>query len=342
MNDKELRERIKARNLAGCYIFAGEEDYLKRYYLASLRTAAVSDETFATFNHLVLDGKEGSFDAVIEAIKAPPMMEDFKFIEWRYPTFSSMREAELTAFEEVIELLSEYDYAVLAFLASEGDIDLGTEKKPGKFVRRFGKSVNILNFPKSTDTQLISWLKKHFEAEGIISSRDTLEGLIFRSGRAMDVLANEVAKLSAYLKATGRDTLTPTDVSEVASSTIECDTYALNNAILERNKPAAFLALDEMKRERQDPTMILGMMARTYSELLAVTSMLEGGIPQAEVESATGMHPYKVKNYIRASKLFKPGASAAILNELSRVDVDAKYGGVSGYTAIEIFISKCL
>lgn len=342
MTDKELRERIKARALGGCYVFAGEEDYLKRYYLSALREAAVSDPTFATFNHLCLDGKEGSFDAVMEAIKAPPMMEDFKLIEWRYPGFASMKEADLSAFEEVIALLFEYDYAVLAFIVAEDDIDLGTERRPGKFARRFGDKVNILNFPKSTDAQLLAWLKKHFDKEGIVSTREALEGLIFRSGRSMDVLANEVVKLSAYLKTRGRDTLTPLDVTEVASSTPECDTYALTDAILTRNKPAAYLALDEMKRERQDPTMIMGMMAKTYSELLTVTAMLEGGTPQAEVERTTGIHPYKVKSYIRASKLFKAGAPAAILNELSRVDVGAKYGGVSGYTAIEMFVAKCL
>ncbi len=342
MTDKELKERIKERRLGGCYVFAGEEDYLKRYYLSALRDAALTDPTFLTFNHLVIDGKDGSFEGVIEAIKAPPMMDEFKVIEWRYPAFSSMKEAELGAFEEAVALLSEYDYAVLAFLVAEGDIDLGTEKRPGKFMKRFGKSVNILNFPRSTDAQLLSWLNKHFGAEGISASRDALEGLIFRSGRSMDVLANEVEKLSAYLKARGRDALTGADVTEVASSTPECDTYALTDAILTRDKAAAYLALDEMKRERQDPIMIMGMMARAYSELLTVSTMLEGGISQAGIESATGMHPFKVKSYIKAKSLYKPGAPAAILGELSRVDVGSKYGGVSGYTAIEMFIAKCL
>lgn len=342
MTDKELRERIKERRLGGCYVFAGEEDYLKRYYLSALRDAALTDQTFLTFNHLVIDGKDGSFDAVAEAIKAPPFMDDFKLIEWRYPSFSSMKEAELSAFEETTALLSEYEYAILAFLVAEGDIDIGTEKRPGKFVKRFDKVVNILNFPRSTDAGLTSWLAKHFSAEGITASREVLAGLIFRSGRSMDVLANEVEKLSAFLKVRGRDTLMAEDVSMVASSTPECDTYALTDAILSRNKAAAYLALDEMKRERQDPIMIMGMMAKTYTELLTVVTMLDSGISQAGIETATGMHPYKVKSYIKAKSLFKPGAPAAILGELSRADVGSKYGGVSGYTAIEMFVAKCL
>ena len=128
----------------------------------------------------------------------------------------------------------------------------------------------------------------------------------------------------------------------MCSSTPESDTYALSNAILDRNKKAAFAALDEMKRQRLDCTMIVGMMAKTYSELLAVVSLKDDGVDTAEIESTTGIHPYKVKSYIRASRLFKSGAPAAILGELSRVDVGMKYGGSMGYTAIEMFISKCL
>jgi DNA polymerase-3 subunit delta len=158
----------------------------------------------------------------------------------------------------------------------------------------------------------------------------------------MDTLANEVAKLSSYLKANGRSALTPEAVREVASSTPEADTFALSNAILDRNKKAAFDALSDMKRQRSEPTVIVGMMAKTYSELLAVTMLKEDGLDQAKIEAALGIHPFKVKSYLKAARLFKAGAPRAILDELSRVDVGMKFGGVLGYTAIEMFIAKCL
>ena len=276
------------------------------------------------------------------AVKAPPMFEEYKLVEWRYPAFSKMKESELAAFEETLDMLPEYDYTVLAILVADDDVELGTEKKPGKFERRFSKKAKIFNFPRSTEAQLMSWLKKHFEKEGIAVSAESLSALLFRSGKVMDVLLSEVIKLSSYLKANGRNVLTARDVAEVASSTPECDTYALSNAILERNKRAAFAALDEMKRQRQDPLMVLGMMSRSYSELLTVTMMLESGMGQSDLEAQLKIHPFRIKAYIKASKLFKKGAAAAILDELSRVDVGAKFGGVSGYTAIEIFIAKSL
>ena len=342
MLEKELRDRIRTGALSGCFLLAGEEDYLKRYYLGEIRRAVVSDEAFATFNHIVFDSADMTMAALLDAVKAPPMFADLKLIEWRYPAFSKMREGELKALEDILDALPDYDYTVIAIIAAADEVELGSEKKPSKFARRFRDKMNLCNFERSGDTQLLAWLKRHFDKEGISVTRESLEAMVFRSGRSMDILHAEVEKLSAYLKSRDRDSLTAHDVAEVCSSTPESDTFALSNAILDRNKRAAFAALEEMKRQRLDCTMIVGMMAKTYSELLTVVCLKDDGVDVSEIESTTGIHPYKVKSYMRASKLFKAGAPAAILGELSRVDVGMKYGGIMGYTAIEMFISKCL
>ena len=342
MQEKDFKAALESHTLRGCYLFAGEEDYLKRYYLSKLREAVVTDEAFAAFNHILFDGQDTSLAALLDAVKAPPMFTEQKLIEWRYPSFLKMKESDLRTLEEILDALPEYDYTVIGIIVADGEVDLGTEKRPGKFAKRFKDKINILSFAKSNETQLLSWLKRHFDKERIEVTRESLEALLFRSGKSMDILASEVVKLSSYLKANGMTSLTPEVVREVASSTPEADTFALSNAILDRNKKAAFDALSDMKRQRSEPTVIVGMMAKTYSELLAVTMLKEDGLDQAKIETALGIHPFKVKSYLKAARLFKPGAPRAILDELSRVDVGMKFGGVLGYTAIEMFIAKCL
>ena len=342
MQEKDFKAALESHTLRGCYLFAGEEDYLKRYYLSKLREAVVTDEAFAAFNHILFDGQDTSLAALLDAVKAPPMFTEQKLIEWRYPSFLKMKESDLRTLEEILDALPEYDYTVIGIIVADGEVDLGTDKRPGKFAKRFKDRINILSFAKSNETQLLSWLKRHFDRERIEVTRESLEALLFRSGKSMDILASEVVKLSSYLKANGMTSLTPEVVREVASSTPEADTFALSNAILDRNKKAAFDALSDMKRQRSEPTVIVGMMAKTYSELLAVTMLKEDGLDQAKIETALGIHPFKVKSYLKAARLFKPGAPRAILDELSRVDVGMKFGGVLGYTAIEMFIAKCL
>lgn len=342
MELNDFKARLKSGEVAGAYIFSGEEDYLKRYYLSALREKAVTDEAFATFNHAVYDGEDVDFASVRDDVLSPPMFERYKMIEWRYPDFDSMKESELAELDKLLDLVKDTDYAVLAFLVSEGDIDLGTPKKASKFVKRFGDRINILNFNKSTDAQLLAWLKRHFDAEGVEVTPEVLGALIFRAGHSMTVLNNEVIKLCMLAKARGQSAITVSDVEMAASSTPECDTFAFSNAILDRNKRGAFIALEEMKSRRLDPIMILGMMAKTYTDLVSVVLMLGDGINPNDIQTATGMNAYRLKLYTQAAKRFTPEKAKNILAELARVDTGAKYGGVTGYTAIELFVAKCL
>ena len=342
MDIASLKANLKSGNLSGVYLFSGEEDYLIRYYLKALREKVVGDEAFAVFNNPVYDGEEIDFAAIIEAVKSPPMMSDYKLIEWRHADFTRLKEGELESLEELISACEEYGYSIVAFTAVEDGVDFGTAKKPSAFIKRFDKSMNILRFEKSTENQLYAWLKKHFDSRGVTVTLDTVKALVFRSGRSMDVLVGEVEKLCALALSRGKNTVTPEDVNEVASSTPECDTFALSNAILDRNRHRAYLALEEMKLRRVDHAVIMGMIARTFDDLTAVSHLLDEGLGATEIEEVLGMNKYKLKMYITAAKRYGTERLSEIISDLAIADAGSKYGGVTGYCAVELFISRNL
>ena len=344
MDTNDFKEVLKSGNPSGIYIFAGEEEYLVRYYLKSLRNAICSDEAFAIFNNPVFDGEEIDFAAIFEAVKAPPMMSDYKLIEWRHADFTSLKEAGHTEFEELVELCKEHPYSVVAFTAVEDGFDFGTQNKPSAFIKKFGKmqGLNILRFDKSSENQLYSWLKKHFDHHGVSVTLDTVKALVFHAGKSMDTLAGEVEKLSALAHARGKSTVTVEDVNEVASSTPECDTFALSNAILERNRQKAYLALEEMKIKRVDPLVAMGMVARTFDDLTSVAHLLDEGRGLTEIHSVLSMNEYKLKIYAAAAKRYGADRLGKIVESLAKADAGAKFGGVTGYTAVELFISQNL
>ena len=344
MDTNDFKEALKSGKLSGVYIFAGEEEYLVRYYLKSLRDAIGIDDAFAVFNNPVFDGEEIDFGAIAEAVKAPPMMADFKLIEWRHADFNALREQGQAQLEELVSLCEEHSYSIVAFTAGGDGLDFGTQNKPSAFIKKFGKlqGINILRFEKSTENQLYAWLKRHFEAHGVSVTLDTVKALVFRSGRSMDVLAAEVEKLAALAHARGKDTVTPEDVGEVASSTPECDTYALSNAILERNRQKAYFALEEMKIKRVDPIAAMGMIARTFDDLTVVAHLLDEGRGMNEIKALLGMNEYKLKIYMSAAKRYGAERLSKIVESLAKADSGAKFGGVTGYTAVELFISQNL
>ncbi len=338
----ELKNRLKTGNISGWYIFAGDEDYLKKYYLGELRNAAITDEVFAPFNHVVYDGADIDFASVAEAIKSPPMMGEYKLIEWKFAVLDSLKEGERTALEALFELKEEYPYAIFAIMPTAEGFDTGTAKRPSKLYSRLSRGFDISVFPKSGEQQLIAWLKRHFEAEGIEAPRAALDALLFRSGRSMEVLNNEVIKLSSYVKMNGRSALEPSDVELIASPTVECDAFALSNAVIEKNVERAYLALTDLKQRRVEPPVIVAMLERTYADLASVALLLDEGSGAADIESMLKFHPFKTKLYIGAAKKLGAKRLAESLADLRRLDAASKSGGITGYGAIEMFVTTHL
>ena len=340
MELNEFKARLKSGELTGWYIFSGEEDYLKKYYLKSLRDAVVTDDAFALFNHVSYDGADIDFGDVAEAIKSPPMMGDYKLIEWKFANLDAMKESEKSALEALFALKEDYPFSIFAIMTTSDGFDAGTPKRKSKLAVRLADGFEIINFDKSTDSQLLAWLKKHFTAEGVATDVGTLNALLFRSGRSMEVLNNEVTKLACYVKANGRSVATEKDVTEVCSSTVECDAFALSNAVIEKNISKAFLALTDLKQRRIEPPAVIAMLEKTYSELLSVSILLDEGKDSQDIESILKLHPFKAKLNINAAKKIGTKKLAASLDELGKIDAASKSGGLSGYGVVEMFITK--
>lgn len=340
MTVTELKNKIKTADIGGAYIFSGEEDYLKKYYLSEIANICCPDEAFSLFNRVTFDGADIDLAEISEAIKAPPMMSDAKLIEWKYPDLDKMKESDKKTLISIAETLADYPYITLVLFSDTNGFDPGTVKRPSKNAKLFSKAFNLINFEKSTDAQLIGWLRRHFEAEGIACDSDTLSALIFRSGHSMSVLSGEVKKLSAYAKANTLSAITKKEVDFVASPTLECDAFALSGAITDKNRERAFLALLDMQMRRIDAGAVLATLARSFGELVTVALLLEEGNDAKDIEGILGWNQYKIKICINSAKKWGLARLSSATARLRELDAQSKSGGISGYKAVEIFICR--
>ena len=342
MELSKLKARI-ADAPEGFFIFSGEEEYLKRYYLDELLARIVPDEFLRPFNYTLFDGPDIDFGALTDAITSPPMMSDRKLVVWKWAELDHLREGGRVALEELARGREAYDKVTFVIVVSADGFDVGNlPKRPSKLYTRLGASYDIVHFPPSTDAQLASWLKRHFDAEGISVDAPTLRALLFRTGHAMDDLYQEVKKLTYFARANGRDSVDVQMVESVSSTTAECDAYALSNAILERDHALAYRALSVLKKERTDPIMILGMLSRSFSELYAVGKLVEEGERAERIGEILHMPLFKVKLTVGATRRYGVQDLLSALEELSVMDERAKSYGSTGYAAIESFLAKRL
>lgn len=340
MTVTELKAKIKSQDLGGAFIFCGEEDYLKKYYTNEIVKICCPDEAFSLFNRIVFDGSDVDIAEIAEAIKAPSMMSDYKLIEWKYPDIEHMSESEKKLLIELGESLGDYPSVVfILFTDAEGFLP-GTSKRPSKLALKFGKAYNVVNFEKSTDAQLVGWLKRHFDAENIKTEADTLSALIFRSGHSMETLHGEVKKLSAYAKANTLPAITKSEIELVASPTLECDAFALSAAITEKNRDKAFFALRDMIGRRVEPGAVLATLSRSFGELVTVSLLLDEGMGYSDIEKLLEWNQYKIKICINAAKRWGTQKLSLATSRLRALDAESKSGGVAGYKAIEMFICE--
>ena len=342
MTVTELKAKLKSANPFGWYIICGEEEYLKKYYRKEIKNLVVADgDPFAPFNHSIFDGgADFELAAFIEAVKSPPMMSEHKLIEWQFADLDKLKDKDVGRLCELASSKEEYPYATVIISALPDGFDQGTQKKPTKLYKSLSEVFDILNFEKSSDAQLAVWIQKHFLSEGLSASKDACMAILMRVGHSMKALAFEIDKLSCYAKAHGLIEITQAEVADICSTSIESEAFAISNAIIEKNTEKAFLALQDMKLQRIDAGAVLSQLAKTYADLMSVSLFSEEGKSTADIAAIMKFHPYKLGLYMTAAKKLGSKKIADSLSSLIKTDASSKSGGISGYEAVEIFITQ--
>ena len=339
MQLSELKERIKKGSVFGVYLFAGEEDYLKRHYLGEIRRLLITDESLAPFTHFVFEGASLDLSKLSDAVSTPSFFGDGKLVEWHHAELDKMSEKDISAliaFAEQVKAAA--DTTVVFFTTPEG-FDIGTERRPSKLAKRLDGELSVIDFRRSTEGQLSSWIVRHLSAEGLSASPSLSRFMIERIGHSMDLLSSEIDKLICYAKANGLTAVSEREVDFVCIKTVESDAFSLSNALLDGKTEDAYRYLGDMKRRKLDPIVILSQLARLYGDMLAVALLLEEGMTQKQIAAHLKMHEYKAGLYVRAAK--KSGI-AALENKLTLcAELDASMkNGTPSYNGLERLVAE--
>ncbi len=342
MTVAELKNLLKANDLARLFIFAGEEDYLKRHYLKELHRKILTDDTLAVFNHVVGEGEVIDFRMLSDALETPPMMADMKLLEWHLANIDRMKEDDLSSLKELADRCREAQSACIVIRVDKEHFDMGTlPKKPSKRYRELIESVAIVDFPRSTDSQLAAWIDKHFASEGISISPALSRALIERAGHSMDTLSNEIEKLVCALKAENRTSLAEHDLEAVTSPTAEEDAFGLSNAILSGDAATAYRKLGDLRRRRIDPLIVLGSVSKLYGEMVAICRLRDEGVPPADISRLLRIHEYPLSLRLRALQGRDESIPARALEACRALDAAAKgAGGVNTYVGLERLVAE--
>ena len=187
--------------------------------------------------------------------------------------------------------------------------------------------------------RLISgWVQKHYLHNGVQADPRLCQFTTEYCGRNMFTLANEVDKVSFYVRAKGRDTLTEADIRTAAIPAMEYDAFAFSNAITERRRADALEILADLKLRRVEPLYVLSEVSRVVCDLLAIRTMADGGQTAVEIGSALKMHEYRVGLYLKQARKTDIALLKGAITACQAADRALKSSAADGYGVIERLI----
>ena len=270
LNENAVASHINSNNLKYCYLFFGEDAFLKRHYVKKLSAAVVEEDDF--FNYQKFEG-DCDLQEVYEAAVQYPMMSDKKCVILKdYP----------------FEKCNKDDFARLLTLCTE-DIDTTTlivwfdytefdSKKSERFKKLTTaiqkKNSAVVQFYYKTTAELVKILIDGAKKRGCTLGRNEAILLIETVGSDIETLQNELTTVCAYCQGE----ITADAIKEVCIKTIEQSVYNLSSHIFSGEVGKALKVLDELCFMNVTPMNIFYTIAGVYVDLSRAFSLNKSGV----------------------------------------------------------------
>lgn len=340
INCAQFRAEMK-RPKPGAYLFWGDEGFLKRRELESLREKLCADESLAAFNHFVFTAENYSPEALSAAVGAPAMMTDLKLVELYCLPFTEMRKKEDTeAIESALKTASASSDTLLIVYTTPENFDPGEGKAQSAWMKLFSKSAVPVEFAHEPTQRLVSWVQKHFTSDKLIAEPDECVYLIDTVGHDMTTLVGEIEKLRCYLHSKERDKLQKADIDLICPHNKEIGTFEFADAILDSNNDKAFYILADMHKKNEPAQIVLGGITKIYLDLLSLKIYAEAGITPDDAAKRMGIHPFVAKLRMNKARSCDRRALEGVIDLCATTDSAMKSNATDEYVLLERLIAQ--
>lgn len=356
-NVAELKSRLKNGNISGSYLFFGEEDYLKQYYVndmmrfcgdrkLNVRTFYSDDFSLSDFTNACRTTASGEASMFDEPSETAEKTETCRLIRLCGVPFDELlKNGDLTGADEkyLLSLIEDPDEGVIiVFVLYPGSEDL---LKTGFYKKIAERSLCVLfRHEANGSNMLLSWILRHFSRAGITADRHVISYFNNYVGNDMTTLKNEIDNCIRYLQYEGRDALTVADVDFICKKSLSAQIFDISAKALEGDYAASLAAYHKIRADGEKDLLIYGVLAKAVYDLCTVERLSAAGLPFAEIVKTSKIHEYAVKkqlNILAKRKRNADSSYAAYAAEtLLAYDAPIKTGRSDGYDLLEELIFK--
>lgn len=327
---KELKKDWKAGNFKSCYLFYGTENYLIRNFEKAL-VEAILPQGAEMMNHDILEEKRATAAGIMDAAETFPFLSEKRLITVRNSGFfqkgSGKEEGEklLSFFENLPEC------ACIVFIEEKVEKNLRLYKAVAKYGR-------VVEFKQPTEKELITWLKRECSQGGVSISDSVVQFFLQTVEHDMESMEREIQKVIAYKG--GNGTVTPAEIGQVCSPSLEAKVFDLVRAVAEQRPESAISIYRNMLLMKESPYLVLSLITRQFRMILGCLLLDADSATAAEISTKLEIREFAVRDYLKQSKRFSVNKWKTALEDCLETDLDIKTGKIGEEIAVELLIMK--
>ena len=332
-----LRRDLKAGRLSPCYLFYGEEDYLKRHCIEQVREAL--ERAYGPTALTVLDEEHFTLDRFADST------ENLSF--GTAAQLLLLREVEPLALpgedrEALLAMLADLPEGVVVIFSFDERYLDGTpdqRRRRSQYIKDLAAHMRVVEVPLQSGDALRDWMERRLGARGLSLAGDAAALLLAQCDNRMTVLATELDKLAALCESYGERVVTRRMVEDVALPGSRADIYDIVGCMTAQDYNGALRRLDRCRKNRESPVAVTAALGGAFCELLFVKVAYDRGERRTDnILKQYGIKAskrYFIGRYLRDAATLEAAFPAHAVKVLAEVDRLQKSSAMDDWELLE-------
>lgn len=310
MKYEEIIRDLKNKVYQPVYLLQGDEPYFIDE-ITEYIARNVLDEAEKEFNQTVVYGSDTDVNALISMAKRFPMMANHQVV--------IVKEAQkLKKIEELQSYIENPLKSTLLVLAHK----YKSLDKRKAFYKAVNKHAAVFNSEKLRDYKVPDWITKYVKAHGFGISIPASQMLAEYLGTDLGKIANELDKLALVLPKGSE--INPEIIQKNIGISKDYNIFELQNALGKKDVAKANQIVTYFAANIKNHPMpaMLASLYNYFSKVMMMHYLKDQN--DKSIASELRIHPFFVKDYKAAARLYKPGKVARIISALREYDLKSK------------------
>lgn len=323
MTYQEFNKSLREGRIGSLYLFYGIDEYMKDYYIKSIRNALLGDNDF---NYIKIDGKINARE-LSDLCDEMPMFGQKKLIVVKNSEFFS---GKGTANLDLDFLSDLPEFTCLVF--REDNVD-----KRSKAYKTLDKYGIVIECVRQNDTMIGKILTKAAMQQSRKITMDAINLMISGLGDDLVMLLNELDKLIKYT--VEGDVITDKHVRKVCKLSTSQRIFDLTDALSIKDSGKALTALKFLLDNNESTQFIIVMVARQFLQLYDTKCIIDDGGSVRDVVAILGVRDFVARKLVDQCRRFSKKELKDSFENCLKMDEDIKNGLIKDETALELIVA---